>query len=98
MAQLLYSVTSRVTCIYNILSIENERELYRKHIAEISKDYQPIQGEELTYEQQEWFESRKIRPFPDTYKSYPKTRKEFEFKEFSFAEILASIEPLEETD
>ncbi len=99
MAQLLTTVTSRVTSIYNILPTDAElREGFTQHIAEISKDYRPIQGEEPNFEQKDWFESRISKPFPKPYRPWDSTKKEFEFKTFSFAEILASVEPLEETE
>ena len=54
--------------------------------------------EVLNEEQERWLYFRMSRPFPQPYKPWPKTKKKFEFKTFSFAEVLASVEPLEETD
>ena len=56
------------------------------------------QSEDLTFEQKGWLYFRMGRPFPNPYKSFPKTKKKFEFKMFSFAEVLASVDPLKETD
>ena len=79
---------------------ENKKAQWRKHIEEISRHLstEPIQSEDLTFEQQEWLEFRMSRPFPEPYRPWPKTKKTFEFKTFSFAEVLASVKPLEETD
>ena len=58
----------------------------------------PPQSDDLNYEQKQWLYFRMSRPFPRPYRPYPKTKKELEYKTFSFAEVLASVEPLEETD
>jgi hypothetical protein len=42
------------------LTDEEIRYWHLKHISEITKDLGPIQGEELTYEQQQWMR-RKLR-------------------------------------
>ena len=55
-------------------------------------------SEVLNEEQKQWLYFRMSRPFPEPYRPWPKTKKKFEFKTFSFAEVLASVEPLEETD
>ena len=60
--------------------------------------YRIIQSEELNYEQKQWRYFRMGRPFPKPYRPWPKTKKEFEYKTFSFADVNASVEPLEETD
>ena len=49
-------------------------------------------------EQKQWLYFRMSRPFPQPYRPWPKTKKKFEFKTFSFVEVLASVEPLEEAD
>ena len=77
-----------------------KKQRWRKHIEEISRhlDTEPIQSEDPTFEQQEWLERRMASPMPEPFRPWPKTKKEFKFKTFSFAEVLASVEPLEETD
>jgi hypothetical protein len=49
---------------------EIKKQQWRKHIAKISKHLatEPIQSEDLTYEQQEWLNFRMARPFPEPYK------------------------------
>ena len=56
---------------------EIKKQRWRKHIEEISRhlDTEPIQSEELTFEQQEWLEFRMSRPFPKPYR----TREPIEF-------------------
>ena len=104
MSQELIRISRSFTAIYKIHTLESEKEQWRKNIEEISRhlDTEPIlsQSEELTFEQQEWLEFRMARPFPKPYRPWPKTKKEFkyEYKTLSFAEDLASVEPLEETD
>lgn len=51
---------------------EEIQERHMKHIAEISKHLatEPIQSEELTFEQQEWLDFRMARPFPRPYRPY----------------------------
>ena len=52
------------------LTDEEIKEWHLKHIAEITKDLAPIQGEGLTFEQEEWLEFRMSRPFPPPYRPY----------------------------
>ena len=51
---------------------EIKKQRWRKHIAEISKHLatEPIQSEDLTYEQQEWLNFRMARPFPKPYRPH----------------------------
>jgi hypothetical protein len=51
---------------------EIKKAQWRKHIAEISKHLaiEPIQSQELTFEQQEWLEFRMARPFPKPYRPH----------------------------
>ena len=74
------------------------QERHMKHMAEITKDLAPFKGQELNDEQKQWLYFRMGRPFPKPYTPFPKTKKNFEFKTFSFAEVVASVEPLQETD
>ena len=60
---LLYSVTSRVTCLYDILPTDKQiKEDYLKHIAEISKNLEPIKSKKLNFEQQNWLDLRMHSP------------------------------------
>jgi len=43
----------------------------------------------LNEEQEQWLYFRISRPFPKPYRPWPKTKKNFEFKTFSFAEDLS---------
>ena len=49
---------------------EIKKQRWRKHIEEISRhiDTEPIQSEDLTFEQQEWPKFRMARPFPKPYR------------------------------
>ena len=99
----IYNISSRVTSLAAAVAeptTEEIQEQHMKHIGEISKHLatEPIQSEDLTFEQEQWLNFRMSRPFPKPYRPWPKTKKKFEFKTFSFAEVLASVEPLEETD
>ena len=51
---------------------EIKKQRWRKHIAEISKHLstEPIQSDELTFEQKEWLYFRMGRPFPKPYKPF----------------------------
>jgi len=98
MSQQLIRVSKTCTYINSIHTFESKKkEQWLKHIEEITKDLARIQGEELTYEQQEWYDRKMASVWPKPFRPWPKTRKKFEFKTFSFAEVLASVEPLEET-
>jgi len=60
----LQHVSMTSTYIYQIVSLPSEIERIQRqhleHITEVTKDLAPIQGEELTYEQQQWMR-RKLR-------------------------------------
>jgi len=60
--------------VYKILQLTTKeiQERHLKHIAEISAhlDTEPIQSEELTFEQKEWLEFRMARPFPKPYRPH----------------------------
>jgi hypothetical protein len=62
MTQVLqYPTTTRRSLAASCLPSDEEiRERHLKHIAEITKDLAPIQGEKLTYEHQQWMR-RKLR-------------------------------------
>ena len=62
------------------------------------KDLAPVEGEELTYEQQQWFDRKMASIWPKPYRPWPWTKKEFKGKPFSFAKVLKSVEELRETD
>ena len=51
---------------------EIKKQRWRKHIAEISKHLatEPIQSEDLNYEQQQWLRQRMARPFPKPYRPF----------------------------
>ena len=73
MAQLLSIVTSRVTCIYNILPTDEEiRERHLRHIAEISKhlSFEPIKSQKLNFEQEQWLKLRLRNPMGEPWKSW----------------------------
>jgi hypothetical protein len=94
----LYATRRSLAAAAELTDAEVKKAQWLKHIEEITKDLAPIQGEELTYEQQQWYDRKMASIRPKPYRPWPKTKKEFEFKTFSFAEVLASVEPLEETD
>jgi hypothetical protein len=102
MSQQLIRVSCSLTAIYKIHTLDSEKEQWPKHIEEISRhlDIEPIRSEFPTFEQQEWLEFRMARHFPKPYRPWLKTKKEFkyEYKTFSVAKVLASVEPLKETD
>jgi len=54
------------------LTAKEIQERHMKHIAEISKHLatEPIQSEDLNYEQQQWLNFRMARPFPKPYRPH----------------------------
>jgi len=70
----IYNISSRVTTVAAAakLTTEEIQERHMKHIAEISKHLstEPIQSEDLTFDQQEWLEFRMARPFPKPYRPF----------------------------
>ncbi len=72
----VYNISSRVTTLAAAttaqLTTAEIQERAMKYIAEISKHLatEPIQSEELTFEQQEWLEFRMARPFPKPYRPH----------------------------
>ena len=71
---------------------EIKKQRWRKHIEEISRhlDTEPIQSEELTFEQQEWLEFRMSRPFPKPYRPCVQVDREGrdrDMTEFDYEEI-----------
>jgi len=73
----IYSRRSLACSASAPLTTKEIQDRHMKHIAEISKHLatEPIQSEELTFEQQEWLEFRMARPFPRPYR----TREPLEF-------------------
>jgi hypothetical protein len=67
----LYATTRSLTVVH-LRPKEIKKQQWRKHIEEISRhlDTEPIQSEELSFEQQEWLEFRMARPFPKPYRPY----------------------------
>jgi hypothetical protein len=69
-----YSTTKRRSLAAAYLPSDEEikKEQWRKHIEEISKHLstEPIQSEDLTYEQKEWLYFRMSRPFPKPYRRF----------------------------
>jgi hypothetical protein len=69
----LTRVSMTQTYVYRIIEpteTETIQERHLKHIAEITKDLAPIQGEDPTFEQQEWLDFRMSRPFPKPYRRF----------------------------
>ena len=72
MAQALILRRSLAACSAKERTTKEIQDRAMKHIAEISAHLatEPIQSEDLTYEQQEWLEFRMARPFPKPYRPH----------------------------
>jgi hypothetical protein len=71
MTQVIHYATRRsLAAAAPLTEAEIKKEQWRKHIAEISKhlDTEPIQSEDLNYEQEEWFRRRMRSPMSKPYK------------------------------
>jgi hypothetical protein len=80
-----YATTTRrsLAAAAPLTDSEIKKERWRKHIAEISKHLttEPIQSEQLTYEQQEWLNFRMARPFPKPYRPFKPTEIPYRWQE-----------------
>ena len=72
MTAVIYATRRSLAASAPLTDEEIKKQRWRKHIEEISRhlDTEPIQSEELTFEQQEWLEFRMSRPFPKPYRPW----------------------------